>query len=131
MGTQGTAGARRRGKDMHHMTFPLQRVMGAAPWDGNTTIRVPHAWLKDQSAGAETHKQPKPIQPPCLALPPLSNMSSSISFPALATLGCSSPLPPSLWRFCPSPCSCLLPTLHLHRAACTRKREGQRPETSS
>lgn len=42
-------------------------------------------------AGAETHKQPKLIHPPCFALPPLSSTWSSISFPALAALGCSSP----------------------------------------
>lgn len=95
VGTQGTAGAKRRGKDTHHITFPLRRVMGAAPWDGNTnhqSLPCLALGLKRRgrnSQATQTHSTTLSCPPTCVKhvkfhlLP--STSTSGLQFP-IATL---------------------------------------------
>lgn len=106
----------------HYATFPLWRP---------TTIRAPHAWPQDHSSGQQLMSNANPPNRPVLSshLCQARQVPSPLQHQHLQ--GCGSPLPPSPWRSCPTSCSCLLPTLHLRRVACTREWEGQWSETSS
>lgn len=81
--------------------------MGAAHGMAIPTIRAHHAWPQDQSRGRNS--QATQTYPTTLFCPPTS--VKHVKFHLLhstSSSGLQFTLPLSLWRFCPSPYSCLL-----------------------